>query len=75
MAYMLENIGCVKVYAKGRIYSDIRPNNYDPYDSSGTRTQRNSIMLSQCAEGVSITTLTNQYGLPPQRVYQIIHII
>jgi hypothetical protein len=72
MVYLLENDVCVPVYAKGRIYADMLTNTYDPYDPSGTQTQRNSSILSQYADGASITTLANQYDLTPQRVHQII---
>jgi hypothetical protein len=72
MVYLLENDVCVPVYAKGRIYADMIPLAYNSYDPYGANADRNAHILTQYADGVSIAALANQYGLTPQRVYQII---
>lgn len=70
--YLLENSLKMSNYFKGKVYSNLSGDVYNPYDPTDDRNQRNAQILTYYNDGVSITTIANQFGLSPQRVHQII---
>jgi predicted DNA-binding protein YlxM (UPF0122 family) len=62
----------MSTYFKDKVYSKLSHNVYNAYDPTGDRGQRNAQILAFYHDGVSITTIANQFGLSPQRVHQII---
>lgn len=56
-------------YFKRKVYSNLTGNPYDPF---ADKNRRNTKILTYYNDGISITTIANQFGLSPQRVHQII---
>jgi hypothetical protein len=48
-AYLLDNSTCVPLYTIGRIYPNIEPTDYSPYDPSGNKKERNEAIVRQYA--------------------------
>lgn len=67
MLYLLDNLEEVIRYQRHKLYStqDVVPHTW--------LTSRNERIIKQYQQGVSLTTLANQFKLSPQRIYQIVH--
>lgn len=66
MVYLLDNLEEVVRYQRHKLYStqDAVPNTW--------LESRNARITKQYQQGVSLTTLANQFKLSPQRIYQIV---
>lgn len=62
----------MSIYFKGKVYFNLSSNVYNPYDPTDDRTRRNAQILAFHNDGISLTTIANQFGISPQRVHQII---
>jgi hypothetical protein len=69
--FLLEENEAVEAYHQASLYGYQELVDYYPGRRKFECNQE--ILAHQYADRVSITTLANQYGLTPQRVYQIIH--